>query len=331
MVLDNMRRREFIALLGGAAAAWPLAARAQQAAMPVIGFLSPTSPETMAHLLVALRQGLSETGYVEGRNLAIQYRWAHSQNDRLPTLAADLVRQRVAVIVASFIRASLAAKAATSTIPIVFTTANDPVQFGLVASLNRPGGNATGISFLTAALGEKRLEFLHELVPATTVVAVLVNPNNANAEINVNNIRAAARTVGSRVELLNVANERDLGSASAILDQRPAGALVVLNDPLFTDLRAEIVALAARHALPAIYGARESVEAGGLMSYGANTTDVFRQAGIYAGKILHGAKPADLPVLLPTRFELVINLKTAKALGLEVPAKLLALADEVIE
>jgi ABC-type uncharacterized transport system substrate-binding protein len=325
-----MKRREFITLLGGAAA-WPLAARAQQPAMPVIGFLSPTSPEAMVPLVLALRHGLSETGYVEGRNLAIQYRWAHSQNDRLPELAADLVRHQVAVIVASFVRASLAAKAATSTIPIVFTTANDPVQFGLVASLNRPGGNATGISFLTAALGEKRLGLVHELVPAATGVAVLVNPNNANAEINVNNIEAAARTVGWRIELVNVASERDLESASAILTQRPAGALVVLNDPLFTDLRAEIVALAARHALPAIYGARESVEAGGLMSYGANNTDVFRQAGVYAGKILHGAKPADLPVLLPTRFELVINLKTAKALGLTVPDKLLVAADEVIE
>jgi ABC-type uncharacterized transport system substrate-binding protein len=326
-----MNRRAFISLLGGAAVAWPLAVRAQQPAMPVIGFLSPTSPEAMVPLVLALRHGLSETGYVEGRNLAIQYRWAHSQNDRLPELAADLVRHQVAVIVASFVRASLAAKAATSTIPIVFPTANDPIQFGLVASLNRPGGNATGISFLTAALGEKRLGLLHELVPAATVVAVLVNPNNANAEINVNNIEAAARTVGWRIELVNVASERDLESASAILTQRPAGALVVLNDPLFTDLRAEIVALAARHALPAIYGARESVEAGGLMSYGANNTDVFRQAGVYAGKILHGAKPADLPVLLPTRFELVINLKTAKALGLTVPDKLLVAADEVIE
>jgi putative ABC transport system substrate-binding protein len=325
-----MKRREFITLLGGAAA-WPLAARAQQTAMPVIGFLSPTSPEAMALLVVALRHGLSETGYVEGRNLAIQYRWARSQNDRLPELAADLVRHQVAVIVASFVRASLAAKAATSTIPIVFTTANDPVQFGLVASLNRPGGNATGISFLTAALGEKRLGLVHELVPAATAVAVLVNPNNANAEINVNNIKAAARTVGWRIELVNVASERDLERASAILAQRPAGALVVLNDPLFTDLRAEIVALAARHALPAIYGSRESVEAGGLMSYGANNTDVFRQAGVYAGKILYGAKPADLPVLLPTRFELVINLKTAKALGLTVPPGLLVAADEVIE
>jgi ABC-type uncharacterized transport system substrate-binding protein len=326
-----MKRREFITLLGGAAAAWPRVARAQQPAMPVIGFLSPTSPEAMAPLVVALRHGLSETGYVEGRNLAIQYRWARSQNDRLPELAADLVRHQVAVIVASFVRASLAAKAATSTIPIVFTTANDPVQFGLVASLNRPGGNATGISFLTAALGEKRLGLVHELVPAATAVAVLVNPNNANAEINVNNIKAAARTVGWRIELVNVASERDLERASAILAQRPAGALVVLNDPLFTDLRAEIVALAARHALPAIYGSRESVEAGGLMSYGANNTDVFRQAGVYAGKILYGAKPADLPVLLPTRFELVINLKTAKALGLTVPPGLLVAADEVIE
>jgi putative tryptophan/tyrosine transport system substrate-binding protein len=328
-MLDTTRRG-FITLLGGVAA-WPIASRAQQPAMPVVGFLSPTLPETMAHLVVALRHGLNETGYVEGRNLAIQYRWAHGQNDRLPALAADLVRQQVAVIIASFIRASLAAKAATSTIPIVFTTANDPVQFGLVASLSRPGGNATGISFLTAALGEKRLEFLHELVPPASVVAVLVNPNNANAEINVNNMETAARTVGLRIELVHVASERDLENASVLLGQRRTGALVVLNDPLFTDLRAQIVALAARHALPAIYGGRESVEAGGLMSYGANTADVFRQAGIYAGKILNGAKPVDLPVLLPTRFELVINLKTAKALGLSVPDKLLVAADEVIE
>jgi putative tryptophan/tyrosine transport system substrate-binding protein len=325
------RRREFITLLGGAMVAWPRVARAQQSSMPVVGFLSPTSPEAVPHFVAALRQGLSETGYVEGRNLEIQYRWARSDNDQLPALAADLVRHQVAVIVASFIRASLAAKAATSTIPIVFTTANDPIQFGLVASLNRPGGNATGISFLTAALGEKRLQLVYELVPTATVVAVLVNPNNANAEINVSNAKAAARTVGVRIEVLSAASERDLERVSSILAQRPAGALVILNDPLFTDLRDQIVALAARHRVPAIYGARESVEAGGLMSYGANNADVFRQAGIYVGKILNGAKPADLPVLLPTRFELVINLKTAKALGLTVPPTLIARADEVIE
>jgi putative ABC transport system substrate-binding protein len=327
-----MRRREFITLVGGAAAAWPLAARAQQpAAMPVVGFLSPTSPESIPYLVAALRRGLSETGYDEGRNLKIQYRWARSENDRLPALAAELVRHPVTVIVASFIKASLAAKMATSAIPIVFTTANDPVQFGLVASLNRPGGNATGISFLTAALGEKRLELVHDLVPAATTVAVLVNPNNANAEINVRNIKAAARTVGVHIEMLNVASEGDLDRAAAILTQRPVGALVLLNDPLFTDLRTQLVALAARHGVPAIYSERASVEAGGLMSYGANSIDVFRQAGIYAGRILNGAKPAELPVLLPTKYELVINLKTAKALGLEIPPTLIARADEVIE
>jgi ABC-type uncharacterized transport system substrate-binding protein len=328
---SHIGRRTFLATLGGAAAAWPLAARAQQSAMPVIGFLSPTSSSVMENLVAALRQGLHETGHVEGQNFTMEFRWAEGQNDRLSALAAELVRRQVAVIVASFIRASLAAKAATSAIPIVFTTANDPVQFGLVASLNRPGGNATGVSFLTAAMGEKRLELVHELVPAARVVAVLVNPNNANAEINVSNLQAAAHTVGIQINLLKVTSEHDIDHAFAGLAQQPAGALVVLNDPLFVERRGQMVALAASHRLPAIYSTRENVEAGGLMSYGASMIDVYRQAGIYAGKILKGTKPADLPVMLPTKFELVINVKTAKALGLEIPDRLVALADEVIE
>jgi putative tryptophan/tyrosine transport system substrate-binding protein len=326
-----MNRREFIALLVGPGVAIPMPVCAQPPTVPVIGFLSPTSPDAMARHVIAFREGLSEAGYVEGQNLAIEYRWAEGRNDRLPELAADLTRRKVRVIIASFIRASLAAKAATGTIPIVFTTANDPVQFGLVASLNRPGGNVTGVSFLTAALGEKRLGLLREIVPTATVVAVLLNPNNANAQNNVSNIQTAARTLGLRVNLLKAASAREIDSAFAVLGRQPAGALIVLNDPLFTEQRTQLVALAAQYAVPAIYSTRENVEAGGLMSYGASMTNVYRDAGAYAGKILKGTSPADLPVLQPTKFELVINMKTAKALGVIVPATLLASADEVVE
>jgi putative tryptophan/tyrosine transport system substrate-binding protein len=326
-----MRRREFIALVGGAAAAWPLAGHAQQPAVPIIGVLEPWSPAASASYLARFREGLNETGYVEGHNVIFDYRSAEGKNDRLPVLADELVRGGAAVIVASAIRAALAAKAATNTVPIVFATANDPVQFGLVKSLNRPGGNATGVSWLTAMLGEKRLGLLHELVPTATVVAVLVNPNNANADANVGNAQAAAHTLGMQVHLLKATDEQSLEGAFAGVVQQRAGLLLVLNDPLFTDLRPQIVALAARHALPAIYSQREYLDLGGLMSYGASVPEAYRQVGIYTGRILKGEKPADLPVVQSAKFELVINLKTARALGLTIPPCVLAIADEVIE
>src|SRR5262245_2786124 len=325
-----MRRRAFIALIGGAAA-WPLAPGAQQPAVPIIGVLEPWSPAASASYLARFREGLHETGYVEGRNVAFEYRSAQGKNDRLPMLADELVHRGAAVIVASAIRAALAAKAATNTIPIAFATANDPVQFGLVKSLNRPGGNATGVSWLTAMLGEKRLGLLHEVAPTATVVAVLVNPNNANADANVGNARAAARTLGMQVHLLKATDEQSLEDGFAGVVQPRAGLLLVLNDPLFTDLRPNIIALAARHALPAIYSQREYPDLGGLMSYGASVPDAYRQVGIYAGRILKGEKPADLPVIQSAKFELVINLKTAKVLGLTIPPGVLAIADEVIE
>jgi ABC-type uncharacterized transport system substrate-binding protein len=330
-----MNRRAFILALGGAAAApsflWPLAARAQQPAVPIIGVLEPWSPAASASYVARFREGLNETGYVEGRNVIFDYRSAEGKNDRLPVLADELVRGGAAVIVASAIRAALAAKAATNTVPIVFATANDPVQFGLVKSLNRPGGNATGVSWLTAMLGEKRLGLLHELVPTATVVAVLVNPNNANADANVGNAQAAAHTLGMQVHLLKAIDEQSLEDAFAGAVQQRAGLLLVLNDPLFTDLRPQIVALAARHALPAIYSQREYLDLGGLMSYGASVPEAYRQVGMYTGRILKGEKPADLPVVQSAKFELVINLKTAKALGLTIPPGVLAIADEVIE
>ena len=326
-----MRRREFIAL-AGAAVTLPLAARAQQAAMPVIGFLHGASPSYLGQFVDALRKGLAEAGYVEGQNLAIEYRWAEGHYDRLPVLAAELVDRRVAAILAmGGTDPARAVKAATSTIPIVFISAADPVKTGLVASLNRPGGNVTGVSLIAAALDEKKMGLLHELVPNVSVVAGLVNPKYPGAKVQSDEVQQSASRLGVRAIALSAGTDDEIDAAFASAVEKGAGAILVSSDPFFNSRSGRFVAAAARHSIPVIYPQREYVRDGGLISYGPDFSDGYRNAGVYVGKILKGAKPAELPVMQPTKFELVINLKTASALGLNVPPTLLAIADEVIE
>ena len=331
-MIAAMKRREFIAVLGGAAVAWPVSAHAQQPAMPVIGVLDARSPGTTENPLRAFREGLKDTGYIVGENVALEYRWAEDQIDRLPALTADLVQRRATVIFAISPTAALAAKAAIATIPIVFIVNEDPVRLGLVASLARPGGNLTGINILTAEVTATRLDLLRELMPSATRVSVLVNPVNAtNTDTTLREMAAAARTTGLQVKVLNASTSQEIEAAFAsLLHERP-DALFVGAEPYFYGRRVQLVVLAASHRLPAIYSQRDFVEAGGLMSYGTNIADAFRQIGVYAGRILKGTKPADLPVVQASKFELVINLPTARVLGLEVPPMLLARADEVIE
>jgi putative ABC transport system substrate-binding protein len=327
-----IRRRDFILALGGAAAAWPLAARAQQSAMPVIGYLSSFPAEINPKFTQAFRQGLNDGGFSEGRNVTIDYRWdEEGRYDRLPKMAADLVVRRVSVLFASPIPAALAAKAATATIPIVFAIGSDPVQTGLVDSLNRPGGNVTGATFLSVELGAKRLELLRDLVPKIVSIALLVNPNNPNAAVQTKEMQAATSALGLQLNVVNAASQNEFDNAFATLSRERTDALVVSADPFFFSHRDQLAALALRHSMPAIYYAREFAVAGGLISYASSFADSFRQAATYVGRILKGEKPADLPVLQPTKFELVINLKTAKALGLEIPSSVLARADEAIE
>jgi putative ABC transport system substrate-binding protein len=325
-----MKRREFITLLGGTAA-WPIAARAQQPALPVIGYLNFGSPESDSSRLTGLRRGLNQTGYVEGRNLVIEYRWAENQADRLPALAADLVQLQVTVIVAAGVLPALAAKAATASIPIVFIVAADPVQFGLVASLNRPGGNLTGFNGYSGELGTKGLALLHELVPGTATIGFLGNPNNPIFELTTRDMVTAGPVVGVNVAISKAGTDREIDAAFASMAQARTGALLVEGDPLFINRHGQIIALAARYRIPTMYSFRELVAAGGLISYGTSLTENWRQVGLYMGHILKGEKPADLPVQQFTKAELIINLKTAKALGLQIPDRLLALADEVIE
>jgi putative tryptophan/tyrosine transport system substrate-binding protein len=333
MQFDSLKRRDFITLLGGAAAAWPIAARAQQAAMPVIGFLHPASPDRFADRLRGFRQGLKDAGYVEGENVAIEYRWADNQFDRLPALAAELVRRQVSVIAAlGGPVPALAAKAATAIIPVVFLVAEDPVRLGLVASLARPSGNLTGSNFFNAELGAKRLELLRTLVPGAARVAILVNPANAQTtETTLRDLEPAGRAMGLQLQVLNASSSRDIDKAFEALARDRPDAVFVSLDTSFADRRVQLVHLASRHAIPATYALRDFVEAGGLISYGTNFVDAYRQAGAYTGRILKGAKPADLPVVQSSKFELVINHQTARILGLTVPQSLLVAADEVIE
>jgi putative ABC transport system substrate-binding protein len=327
-----MRRRQFITLLGGgAAAAWPLAARAQQPAMPVIGFLSSASPGPYQPFLSAYHGGLKESGYIEGHNIAMEYRWAQGEYARLPTMADDLIRLRVSVIAAAGTPAALAAHAATPSMPIAFVVVDDPAKLGLVNSLSRPGGNATGVNFFIAELGSKQLGLLHELIPAAVRVGLLVNPTSPPTESVTRDVMAAAAAMGLQIEVVEAKNSPEIEAAFVTLVRNRADALLVGPDALFLSRRVQIATLATRHAIPALYNVREYTEAGGLMSYGTIQTEAYRQFGVYTGKILKGAKPADLPVIQSTKFELVINLPTARALGLEIPATLLARADEVIE
>jgi putative tryptophan/tyrosine transport system substrate-binding protein len=323
-------RRDFLATLGGAAAAWPLAARAQQHAMPIVGYMSSRSAGDSSREVVAFRQALAETGYEEGRNVAIEFRWAHGQFDRLPAIAAELVRRPVAVL-AAFGESARVAKAATTTIPIVFGTGLDPVEQGLVTSLNRPGGNVTGATFLTGALGAKRLGLLRDLVPGAGVIALLVNPNTQVGQVQTKDVQEAARALGQRLVVLDGGSDESIDASFAALTQQRVAALMVGADAFFDTRRDRLIALAARHQVPAIYQFREYALAGGLMSYGASITDMYRQIGLYVGRVLKGEKPGDLPVVQVTKFELVINLKTAKALGVKISDNLLTLADEVIE
>jgi putative ABC transport system substrate-binding protein len=326
----EVKRREFITLIGGAVVAWPLAPRAQQRQMPVIGFLNGQAPETFAHLVEAFRQGLSERGYVEGRNVAIEYRWAGGDLDRLPALATDLVNRDVAVLVATG-GADRFGKGATATIPVVFTTGGEPVRAGLVASFNRPGGNATGISVFTTVLEAKRIELIRELVPNAALIGVFLDPTFGGADVQLREVEAAARSMGQQIRVLNVSTDTEIETAFATLTESRANALAVVGNPFLNSRRNQIVTLAARYSIPAVYEAREFVAVGGLMSYGPSITDIYRQVGVYTGRILQGEKPSDLPVLQPTKFELFINHKTARALGLNIPLTLQVAADEVIE
>jgi putative tryptophan/tyrosine transport system substrate-binding protein len=329
---EAMRRREFIAFVGSTVAAWPLPARAEQSAMRVIGFLNSASPQPFASYVAGFRAGLKETGYVDGQNVAIEFRWAEGHYDRLPEMAAGLVRHKVAVLVSTGGTPSVtAAKAATATIPIVFTTGSDPVRLGFVTSLNRPGGNITGVNMFVAAMESKRLGLLRALIPGVQLIAVLLNPNRPDHAHELREVQEPAATIGQQIHILPASNVSDIDAAFATAAQLRAGAMLIGSDPFFNSQRDKIVALAARHSIPAIYEQREYALAGGLMSYGTNFSDGYRQAGIYAGRILKGEKPGDLPVLQSTKFEFVINLKTAKALGIEVPPNLSAEADEIIE
>jgi len=332
MPFRELKRRQFITLLGGAAATWPVAARAQQRALPVAGFLSSTPPEGFEARVAALHQGLAEAGYVEGSNVAMELRWANTRYDLLPMLAAELVQRRVAVMVVyGAVNAVLAAKAATATIQIVFLVGSDPVAFGLVASLNRPGGNVTGVTLLVRELTAKRLEILHEMIPGTPNIGFLINPNNSNAESETRELQDTARTIGLQIRVFKVNDDREIDAAFTSFREQGVGAFLVGTDALFTSQFRQIAALAKRHTLPGIVNTRDYVDAGGLMSYGSNQVDAFRLVGAYAGRVLKGEKPADLPVLQPTRFELIINRNAAKALGVTIPPMLLIAADEVIE